>query len=219
MVEFDWHTQGVLVLVESPETGFEHIERLPFSFPLKTAVRSQIWLVSHGAEAKAAPHHEECGHGAREGGLASGAEVGPAMETGGEAEGKLRPPHEQRLRSEWWHVPPSFFLEDPYEGCQVFAVLRCPYRRAISEFRCPWKGFLAPARGEKKEMRLKATKGDLNAWLQRRLRKLGPPFRNGHLIPQHLYIFKDGQPYVAQEDRCDSITWRRISVSWASVAV
>lgn len=116
--------------------------------------------------------------------------------------GKLRAPHEKRLRSEWWHVPPSFFLEDPYEGCLVFAVLRCPYRRAISEFRCPWKGFLAPARQErKKEMRLKATKGDLNAWLQSRLPKLGPPFRNGHLIPQHLYIFKDGRPYVAQENR------------------
>eukprot|EP00933_Yihiella_yeosuensis_P004014 TRINITY_DN10772_c2_g1_i1.p1 TRINITY_DN10772_c2_g1~~TRINITY_DN10772_c2_g1_i1.p1 ORF type:complete len:261 (-),score=56.25 TRINITY_DN10772_c2_g1_i1:100-882(-) len=115
----------------------------------------------------------------------------------------LLPPHEGRLRSEWWHIPPQFFKEDPYKGFDTFAVVRCPYRRAISEFRCPWKGFEAPV-GKSAERRLRrnqATAKNLNEWLQLRLRRGGarPPFRNGHFIPQHFYIFNENGDLLMPE--------------------
>ncbi|CAE8724677.1 unnamed protein product, partial [Polarella glacialis] len=56
---------------------------------------------------------------------------------------ELLPPHQGRMRSEWWHIPPRFFADNPYKDFETFAVVRCPYQRAISEFRCPWKGFRA----------------------------------------------------------------------------
>ncbi|CAE7253741.1 CPK34, partial [Symbiodinium natans] len=118
--------------------------------------------------------------------------------------GALHPPNRGRLRSEWWHVPPRLFEEDPYRGCIPFAVVRCPYARAISEFRCRWKGYAAPARDEdRRRRRLGATAQELNSWLQDKLTKgaARPPFRNGHFIPQHLYIYDaKGERYVAEEN-------------------
>eukprot|EP00435_Cladocopium_sp_Y103_P057727 s971_g20.t1 len=118
--------------------------------------------------------------------------------------GKLCEPHAGCMKSEWWHVPPCFFLDDPYKGYVPFAVVRCPYQRAISEFRCCWKGFGAPAKDEgKKAKRKNATADDLNTWLKDKLNKFTSPYRNGHFIPQHLYIFDaHGQRYVP-EDRCN----------------
>ncbi|CAK9076700.1 Ubiquitin-like domain-containing protein [Durusdinium trenchii] len=119
--------------------------------------------------------------------------------------GKLHPPHAGRLRSEWWHVPPQFFVEDPYSGYVPFAVVRCPYTRAISEFRCCWKGYCAPVGMDetKKCRRKEATSLDLNRWLQQKLspKAIQPPHQNAHFIPQHLYIFDaEGKPYVAKEN-------------------
>lgn len=118
--------------------------------------------------------------------------------------GKLCEPHAGCMKSEWWHAPPCFFLNDPYKGYVPFAVVRCPYQRAISEFRCCWKGFGAPAKDEgKKTKRKNATADDLNTWLRDKLKKLASPYRNGHFIPQHFYIFDaHGQRYVP-EDRCN----------------
>jgi len=116
--------------------------------------------------------------------------------------GKLCEPHAGCMKSEWWHVPPCFFLNDPYKGYVPFAVVRCPYQRAISEFRCCWKGFGAPAKDEgKKTKRKNATADDLNTWLRDKLKKLASPYRNGHFIPQHFYIFDaHGQRYVPEEN-------------------
>ena len=61
----------------------------------------------------------------------------------------LRFPYENRLKSERHHVPPCFFLQNPYELCELFAVVRDSLARTISEFPCPWKGLGAPARREK----------------------------------------------------------------------
>eukprot|EP00931_Biecheleriopsis_adriatica_P043818 TRINITY_DN25039_c0_g1_i1.p1 TRINITY_DN25039_c0_g1~~TRINITY_DN25039_c0_g1_i1.p1 ORF type:complete len:250 (-),score=46.22 TRINITY_DN25039_c0_g1_i1:187-912(-) len=105
----------------------------------------------------------------------------------------LLPPHKGRLRSEWWHIPPRFFIENPYKDFDTFAVVRCPYARAISEFRCRWKGYCAPAGKDeaRQQRRCKATARDLNDWLKKKLQTgaARPPFKNGHFIPQHLYIF------------------------------
>eukprot|EP00438_Fugacium_kawagutii_P028275 Skav229511 [mRNA] locus=scaffold842:49654:50280:- [translate_table: standard] len=119
--------------------------------------------------------------------------------------GKLLEPNAGCMKCEWWHVPPCFFVDDPYRDYTPFAVVRCPYQRVISEFRCPWKGFEAPTgKNEvKKARRRNATAEDLNHWLKRKLMSLAdsPPYRNGHFIPQHLYIFDShGHRYVAEEN-------------------
>jgi len=108
--------------------------------------------------------------------------------------GPLLPPHTGRLKSEPHHIPPKFFEESPYKDFDVFIVLRDPSKRAISEFRCPWKGFKAPARTvQARDARKGATKRDLNSWLLAKARRgcLAAPFRNGHLIPYSEYLLDD----------------------------
>ena len=39
-----------------------------------------------------------------------------------------------------WHVPPSYFVENPYSGRYTFTVVRHPYSRLVSEFFCPYGG-------------------------------------------------------------------------------
>jgi hypothetical protein len=34
-----------------------------------------------------------------------------------------------------WHIPPHFFLKNPYAGKQVFCIFRDPWKRILSEFR------------------------------------------------------------------------------------
>eukprot|EP00439_Symbiodinium_sp_Y106_P019635 s3830_g2.t1 len=69
---------------------------------------------------------------------------------------------------------------------------------------CKWKGFVAPARTDhRRKQRLCATAQDLNNWLQEKLEKgaARSPFRNGHFIPQYLYIYDaQGERYVAKEN-------------------
>jgi hypothetical protein len=108
--------------------------------------------------------------------------------------GPLLPPHTGRLRSEPHHIPPKYFEQNPYQDFDVFVVLRDPSQRAISEFRCPWKGFKAPARtAQARDARKGATQRDLNSWLLSKVRKGGmeAPFRNGHLIPYSEYLLDD----------------------------
>lgn len=117
----------------------------------------------------------------------------------------LVPPQEGRMKSEPWHLPPRFFRESPYTDFDTFVVVRDPYERAISEFRCPWKGFEAPTGSSqaRKTRRAAALPEQLNEWLQRKLRGgvAQPPFRNGHFIPQHMYLFDArGQHTVPPEN-------------------
>ena len=118
--------------------------------------------------------------------------------------GPLLPPHTGRLRSEPHHIPPKYFEQNPYKDFDVFVVLRDPSQRAISEFRCPWKGFNAPARtAQAREARKSATKSDLNSWLLSKVRKgaMETPFRNGHLIPYSEYLLDDGGDQTLPRER------------------
>eukprot|EP00746_Dinoflagellata_sp_MGD_P160962 gnl/MRDRNA2_/MRDRNA2_87948_c0_seq1.p1 gnl/MRDRNA2_/MRDRNA2_87948_c0~~gnl/MRDRNA2_/MRDRNA2_87948_c0_seq1.p1 ORF type:complete len:316 (+),score=68.08 gnl/MRDRNA2_/MRDRNA2_87948_c0_seq1:124-1071(+) len=117
----------------------------------------------------------------------------------------LLPPFEGKIQSEPWHIPPQYFRTNPYSRFETFAIVRNPYERMISEFRCKWKGFQAPAKSaDKKARRLDATAADLNAWIEKKIhsmrrrectngcgRRMGElcVFANGHCVPQHLYIF------------------------------
>ena len=106
----------------------------------------------------------------------------------------LLPPHTGCIKSEPHHIPPSYFEQNPYKDFDVFVVLRDPLERAISEFRCPWKGFKAPARTvETRAKRKTATKEDLNSWLLSKARRgcMVAPFSNGHLIPYSEYLLND----------------------------
>lgn len=116
-------------------------------------------------------------------------------------DGTLRPPHGDKIRMERHHCPPQFFETDPFSGQDVFAVCRHPFTRAISEFRCPWKGFCAPARSaEAQARRAAATAADLNAWLMAKERRgaMRPPFKSGHLIPQVNYFFDGARRRIPQ---------------------
>jgi len=118
--------------------------------------------------------------------------------------GPLLPPHTGRIKSEPHHIPPKFFSQNPYEGFDVFVVMRDPSDRAISEFRCPWKGFKAPARSAEARARRKAaTKEDLNSWLLARERRgaMAAPFSNGHLIPYSEYLLDDRGELTVPKDR------------------
>ena len=116
--------------------------------------------------------------------------------------GALCFPHEKRLKSERHHVPPCFFLQNPYELCELFAVVREPLARAISEFRCPWKGFCTPARSdEAQRKRLCATSSDLNNWLLGKRRAMEAPFKNCHFLPQATYLLDDNDQLLLPSNR------------------
>jgi len=118
--------------------------------------------------------------------------------------GALRSPHANFLKSERHHAPPCFFLQNPYEVYEVFAVVRDPIARVISEFRCPWKGFCAPARSEEaRNKRLSATSSDLNGWLLGKHRRgaMKAPFKNCHFIPQATYLLDENDKLLLPSNR------------------
>lgn len=99
-----------------------------------------------------------------------------------------------------WHAPPLYFDINPYAGWTTFAIVRNPYERIISEFRCPFNGFcgqhvgprLCPLpQSQRAAIRKSARAYELNLWIKAWLHD---PFLrlSGHLLPQHWYV--NGMP-------------------------
>jgi len=99
------------------------------------------------------------------------------------------------VNREPWHAPPNHFRENPYDGFDVFMVVRNPYTRVLSEFRCPWTGLCGCNAGalcplddwQKTAVRRNADEELMNLWVAARLEAAITP-TGGHLIPQNDYV-------------------------------
>lgn len=74
-----------------------------------------------------------------------------------------------------WHIPSTFFQNNPYVGKITFTVVRNPYTRIISEYYCPWAGSKSKHIHNKKEF---------NQWIVNLLNVNNAV--SG--LPQHLYL-------------------------------
>ena len=97
------------------------------------------------------------------------------------------------IAGEKWHLPPPWLLHDTFPseqnfyrhaGVALFAVVRNPYTKLLSEYYCPWSGY---CRNDKNE-------ATLNSFLQDKLRcATGSNRTHGkiltHMIPQVEFIF------------------------------
>ena len=58
------------------------------------------------------------------------------------------PNYQSYAKTSPWHTPPKILKtqytanDNPYTGAELFAVIRNPYDRVISEYYCPWSKFL-----------------------------------------------------------------------------
>ena len=90
-------------------------------------------------------------------------------------------------KNERWHTPLQYFLSNPLQDADIFAVIRNPYDRYISEYYCKWGGIGAP----------KKNKDDpdvMNRYLQERIPQ---EFKKAHWLPQHYYMYdENGQRMV-----------------------
>jgi hypothetical protein len=99
----------------------------------------------------------------------------------------------------WWHVPRQFFPlagSDPYRGAELFAVVRDPYDRMVSEFYyiCTLKVFdWRPDQCNRSRL---LEPMYMNEWLQKKLRSsqaqpgAGRSYLvdNGHFTPQYDFL-------------------------------
>lgn len=77
-----------------------------------------------------------------------------------------------------WHIPPKYFVVNPYQKKTTFTCVRNPYTRLISEYYCPWSG--------SKQMQKKC-KNEFNQWIQNLIKK--KDVVSG--IPQSMYMTVD----------------------------
>lgn len=87
-----------------------------------------------------------------------------------------------------WHVPMKYLHPNPYKGFKTFTIVIHPYKRAVSEYYCPWSGYMGPTQNSPET---------LNAWLQQKLSNIWVAGGNLSIsfLPHHEYVF-DGDEKV-----------------------
>jgi Sulfotransferase family len=104
----------------------------------------------------------------------------------------------------WWHLPPQYFelhAVNPYAGADLFAVVRNPYERLLSEYYYFGTYIL-----KKSETRLNDS-AELNKWINSMMQKMATNSKagiieqnqtgnaayflsSGHFIPQYDFVFE-----------------------------
>jgi hypothetical protein len=74
-----------------------------------------------------------------------------------------------------WHIPPSYFNENPYNNKITFTCVRNPYTRLISEYYCKYSG---SDKAHEKD------KDEFNTWIQNLMRKIN----RASGLPQYVYL-------------------------------
>jgi len=78
-----------------------------------------------------------------------------------------------------WHTPPKILLhyadeaKYPYSDADLFAVVRNPYSRILSEYYCPWLGFQAKFRKDTKYEKDPNDSKVMNEWVKSMVTRLG----------------------------------------------
>jgi hypothetical protein len=116
--------------------------------------------------------------------------------------------YDKTLNRVWWHIPLQFFPQtwaNPYKGFDLFAIIRNPYDRMVSEFYYHCKVLPQDCKGLDPTHRPGFSAKILNGQTQQALKKIflakygGPDYfhRWGHYIPQYdFFVGPRGQRYV-----------------------
>jgi hypothetical protein len=90
----------------------------------------------------------------------------------------VSPDYQSYAKTSPWHTPPKILKtqysisESPYRGADLFAVVRNPYDRVISEYYCPWTGFQPKFRKNTKHEKDPNDPKIMNYWVKNMVTKL-----------------------------------------------
>jgi len=90
----------------------------------------------------------------------------------------VAPDYQSYVKTSPWHTPPKILHaqyspnESPYTGADLFAVVRNPYDRVISEYYCPWTGFQPKFRKNTKHEKDPNDPKIMNYWVKNMVVKL-----------------------------------------------
>lgn len=90
-----------------------------------------------------------------------------------------------------WHTPPKILrkvVDDalyPYADADLFAVIRNPYDRIISEYYCPWQGFQAKYKKHSRRDKDPNDPINLNFWVKNTITHLEESFREFDVTKVH----------------------------------